>query len=133
MGVHYTVEEFEKFVDLPENAQKYFEYIAGEMVEKLPRPYAAAIAARVSGYLSLVLKNTGHLTSVRGGYIVDGERYAPDVAFIRKSKQAHLAERGYNPAPPDLAVEVLSPSNDPGDMRIKTRWFGLAMFCPVLP
>jgi len=70
----YTVEEFDHFVDLPENADKLFEYIGG-------------------------------------GYMVSGERYAPDVAYIAKSRQEKLAERGYNPLPPDLAVEVLSPSS----------------------
>jgi Uma2 family endonuclease len=122
MGVRYTVEEFEKFVDLPENADKRFEYIGGEIVEVPSDAYISEIAAHISGYLFIyLLKNKiGHLTGEGGGYIVDGERYAPDVAFMRKSKQAHLAERGYNPAPPDLAVEVLLPSNDPGDMRIKT-------------
>jgi Uma2 family endonuclease len=28
-------------------------------------------------------------------------------------------DEAYSPIPPDLVVEVLSPSNDPGDMRIK--------------
>ncbi|MDQ7024922.1 MAG: Uma2 family endonuclease [Anaerolineae bacterium] len=50
----------------------------------------------------------GHAAGEGGGYIVSGERYAPDVAFISYEKQPELAKSGYNPNPPDLAVEVIS-------------------------
>jgi Uma2 family endonuclease len=125
MGVQirrYTVEEFEQFVELPENADKRFEYIGGEIVEVPSNAYVSEIAARILGYLFIyLLKNKlGHLTGEGGGYMVDGERYAPDVAFISNARQLHLAERGYNPNPPELAVEVLSPSNDTDEIRIKT-------------
>jgi len=60
-----------------------------------------------------VLKhNLGRVTGAAGGYIVSGGKYAPDIAFVSKAKQDHLAETGYNPVPPDLAVEVISnPAN----------------------
>jgi Uma2 family endonuclease len=61
----------------------------------------------------------GRVTGADGGYVVSGERYIPDVAFISKEKQPEPSHEAYNTTPPDLAVEVLSPSNDPGDIRIK--------------
>ena len=117
----YTVEEFDRFVELPGNADRLFEYIGGEIIEVPSNPYASEIAGIIFGELYIFLKGKewGHLTGEAGGYMVSGERYAPDVAFISKQRQPALAERGYNPNPPDLAVEVLSPANDPGDMRIK--------------
>ncbi len=48
----------------------------------------------------------GHLTGEAGGYYVSGERYAPDVGYISKARQPELAKSGYNPNPPDLAVEI---------------------------
>lgn len=51
--------------------------------------------------------------------MVSGERYAPDVAFISKSRQPELVKEGYNPSPPELAVEGLSPTDSESALRIK--------------
>ena len=61
----------------------------------------------------------GRVTGADGGYVVSGGRYIPDVAFISKEKQPEPSHEAYNPNPPDLAIEVLSPSDDPADTRIK--------------
>src|SRR5690606_22485094 len=105
-----SVEAFDQFVMLPENAEKLFEYIGGEIVEVPSNPYVSAIAMLI-GSLILVFvreKKLGHVTGEAGGYMVAGERYAPDVAFISYVKQPQLVKQGYNPNPPDLAVEVVS-------------------------
>jgi Uma2 family endonuclease len=44
---------------------------------------------------------------------------APDVAFIRKERLRTDRRRGFWHGPPDLAVEVLSPDDRPGDIRSK--------------
>ena len=111
----YTVEEFERFADLPENADKLLEYIGGEIVEVPSNPYSSQISARILIELGIFLKASdieGHLTGEAGGYMIAGERYAPDVAFVNKDKQAQLARTGYNPVPPDLAFEVVSPTDN---------------------
>lgn len=110
----YTVEEFERFADLPENADKLLEYIGGEIVELPSNPYCSQIAAAIIGFLFMYLRQNpiGHVTGEAGGYMIAGERYAPDVAFISKNKQAQLARSGYNPVPPDLAFEVISPTDN---------------------
>lgn len=107
-----TVEEFDEFVQLPENEDKIFEFIGGEIVEVPSRPASSQIAAIVLGqfYIFVKDKGLGHLTGEAGGYMVSGERYMPDVAFISKARQPKLASIGYNPNPPDLAVEVDFPS-----------------------
>lgn len=107
-----TVEEFDAFANLPENADKLLEFIGGEVVEVPSNPYASKISQIVAGELYIYLrgKDLGHLTGEAGGYWVSGERYAPDVAFISKAKQPELARQGYNPNPPDLAVEIDFPS-----------------------
>jgi Uma2 family endonuclease len=123
-----TVEAFERWVDLPENAERLFEFIGGEVVEVPSNPYSSKIASRISRHLGNWVdeRDLGHITGEAGGYRVGGERFAPDVAFISKLRQPELPEHGYNPIPPDLAVEVLSPGNDPDDMNIKVNNYLLA-------
>ncbi len=115
-----TVEEFDRWVDQPENADKLFEYIGGEIVEVPSNPYVSEIASNINYWLKhyLMQHPIGHVTGEGGGYRVSGERYAPDVAFLAKEK-GPLAEKGYHPVAPDLAVEVMSPGNDPHDMLTK--------------
>lgn len=105
-----TIADFERYTKLPENGDKVFEFIAGEVVEVPSNPYVSKIATLISLYIGMYLlqHDLGHLTGEAGGYIVAGERYAPDVAFISYEKQAELPKSGYNPNPPDLAVEVVS-------------------------
>lgn len=118
-----TVEDFEAFTELPENEDRLFEYIGGEIVEVPSNPSASWYSARVIGYffLHLLSHNIGYVTGEAGGYMVSGERYAPDVAFISYARQPKLATRGYNPNPPDLAVEVDFPSTPQSqdNLRIK--------------
>jgi Uma2 family endonuclease len=117
-----TVEEFDTFVLLPENVDREFEFIGGEIYEVVSNPLSSNIGARVITFLGMYLltNDIGRLTGADGGYRVSGERYIPDAAFISYARQPELSySDGYNPNPPDLAVEVLSPSNDDEKMRVK--------------
>src|SRR5215475_10822900 len=108
-----TAEEFEQFVDLPENDDRYFELIGGEIVELPSNPYSSKIAMVIGAALIIYLKSNdiGYVTGEGGGFKVGNERYAPDVAFISKKRQPKLPAHGYNPIAPDFAVEVVSPSD----------------------
>jgi Uma2 family endonuclease len=44
---------------------------------------------------------------------------APDVAFVHRDRVIIGDGRGYFPGPPDLAVEVISPSDKPADVQDK--------------
>lgn len=117
-----SVEEFDTITRLPENADRLFEYIGGEIVEVPSNPFSSAIASTLSFHVKLHLRETnqtGHVTGEAGGYMVSGERYAPDVAYISKARQPELVKEGYNPNPPDLAVEVVSPTDSPRRLSIK--------------
>ncbi len=117
-----TVEEFDEFVGRPEHADKLFEYIGGEVVEVVSSQRSSAIAYNVGFFIKLHLRThniAGLVTGADGGYEVAGERYIPDVAFVSAARQAEPSEHAYSPIPPDLAVEVLSPSNTPHEMRLK--------------
>lgn len=119
----FTVQEFDEFVLMPANADKLLEYIGGEVIEVPSNPYSSKIAARMLIRLGNFIEkhDLGHITGEAGGYMVSGERYAPDVAFISYDKQAELATSGYNPNPPELAVEVILSENSAelNQLRIK--------------
>ncbi|NLX10966.1 MAG: Uma2 family endonuclease [Chloroflexi bacterium] len=119
---HITVEEFDEFVTLPENAERLFEYIGGEVVEGVSNQQSSAIAYRLGLLVGMYLlqNNIGMVgTGADGGYRIAGERYMPDVAFVSKDRQPEPSDQAYSPIPPDLAIEVLSPSNTAHEMRIK--------------
>lgn len=117
----YTIEQFEAFVNLPENEDRIFEFIGGEIFEVPSNPYSSFIGAIIlTALMNFVMpRKLGYVTGEMGGYKVHGERYAPDVAFISKEKQAQLVREGYNPNPPDLAVEVVSPTDRERKLTVK--------------
>lgn len=116
-----TVEEFDQFLMLPENAERLFEYIGGEVVDAVASQRSSAIAVTLGGFIGMYLMQNkiGFCTGADGGYRIAGERYIPDVAFVSKARQPEPSEQAYSSIPPDLVVEVLSPSNTPHDMRVK--------------
>jgi Uma2 family endonuclease len=70
--------------------------------------------------LFVLPRKLGYVTAAETGCILDlpGSKdtvRAPDVGFIRKERLPNgMPDKGYIPAPPDLAVEIVSP-NDPAD------------------
>lgn len=123
----YTTAEFEAIVNLPENADKILELIDGEIVEKVAsNPYSSRVSVRISRFVDTFAEahDLGHVTGEAGGYrISDRDTFAPDVAFISKARQPSLPRRGFNPIPPDLAVEVISPSDSFSDVVKKVRTY----------
>jgi len=105
-----TPEQFERFVDQPDNQDKRFELINGEIIKVPSNPYASQLALLIGSMILAFVRQhkLGHVTGEAGGYVVGTERYAPDVGYISYAKQEELAKSGYNPNPPDLAVEVIS-------------------------
>jgi Uma2 family endonuclease len=103
--------QFEAFANLPENSDRRLEFHDGEIVDVPSNPYASKISMRFGYLISRYLddRDIAHVTGEAGGYRVFGERYAPDVAVLLKSRQETLADEGYNPIAPDLAVEVEHP------------------------
>ncbi len=120
-----TVEEFEQYVNLPENADRRFELIEGEIIEVPSNPYSSGVASQFIIELGIFArgKNLGYITGEQGGYMVTGARLAPDVAFISRARQTELPTQGYNPIAPDLAIEVISPTDDDDDIDKKVKLY----------
>ena len=65
----------------------------------------------------------------------EGEYYEPDIVFVRKDRSELLSDRGVE-GPPDLVVEILSPSTAARDRGIKLdryRVFGVAEYWVIDP
>lgn len=122
----YTLDAFFDFIAQRNgsDADPHFEYIGGEIVEVVSSGYPSRIAMRIGRYIDAFVDehNLGRVTGADGGYMVNGEAYIPDVAFTRFESQAEAEYRqGYNVQAPDLAVEVLSPSDVQRERRTTTK------------
>ena len=116
-----SVDEFEAFAHLPANSARSLEYIGGELVELGSNDIATMIAARINWLLGNAVypNNLVHLSSSDGGYAIGDERYIPDVAYISNERYPKPKGVTWILVAPDLAVEVLSPSNTAKEIAIK--------------
>ena len=87
-----------------------YEFVDGKVVQVPSNPWVSNIAGMIFSLIWLHLRTAGlpvnTLTGADGGFMVNGQRFAPDVAYVGPNKR--FVDRGYNPDPPDLAVEVVS-------------------------
>ncbi len=117
-----TLEEYHAICDLPENADKILELIDGEIVEKMPSFSPSKTSMRIGRFIGNFVddKDLGYVTGEAGGYVmpVSGNVYNPDVGYISKARLSEEPEREA-PLPPDLAVEVKSPTDSKRAMRRK--------------
>lgn len=110
---------------LPENAERVFELINGEIIEKMPsNAFASEIAMLIAFFIRLFLREhsiEGHVTGEAGGFKVAGDSLAPDVAYISSARQAELNRQGYNNQPPELAVEVETNTTGETERRLRAK------------
>lgn len=129
MAVHdkasrLTTADFLAFCELPENANRRFELINGVPVEMPPSSKKNTIvAARVVRLLGnhVDKHNLGYVTGADGGYeLGPNDTRLPDAAFISKARAGGLQGVTF-PVAPDLAVEVISPSETSRSVLDKVR------------
>ncbi|MDZ4670129.1 MAG: Uma2 family endonuclease [Phototrophicales bacterium] len=116
-----TLPEFAQFIQLPENANKTYELIQGSVIEMpAPSPVHAYIGGIIYATILHYLRQhpLGFAFPDSVSYILlDDTEVIPDVSFISYQHQKTLPEKFT--IPPDLAVEVVSPSNRPRQMLNK--------------
>lgn len=134
----YSLDDYHAFLDLPENRERIFELIDGELVEKMPSFVPSRIGMEIGFFFKLFLRNRdiGYVTGEAGGYVMsNGQVFNPDVGYISKARLPEMPEREA-PLPPDLAVEVMSPTDRKRDMRRKAERYlelGTPMVWLVFP
>ena len=117
-GKPLSLEEFEKLPDGDERR----ELVRGCLVREPPAGFEhGRLAARIAHLLLRHIQETS--AEGRGGAVLGAETgfvlsrdpptvRAPDVAFVSEERLPPRGERsGFAPLPPDLAVEIVSPSN----------------------
>lgn len=114
-------EQFYEFVMRPENRDRNFEYIAGEIVEVVSNGKSSREGNRLVARVTVYVEDNdlGRCTGADGGYVIAGEDYIPDGAFISYARQPEENNEAYNPLAPDLAIEMLSPGNTKDEMTHK--------------
>lgn len=124
----YDLDEFWRFVCQPENADRYFELINGEIIEMtLPGGEHSTIAGEV--YHHFRLFDPGRklgIPTVDAGYHPPARRdilLGPDAAFTRIERAPNPFPKTWVPVMPDIAVEVRSPSNTLAELRRKAAIF----------
>lgn len=116
-----SYDEYEAFISRPENADKLFELIDGEIIEKMPSYEPSHIAGWILTFINMYLlqHNLGYTTAADGGYIMPDESiFIPDVGYIARTRMVEKPSREV-PMYPDFAVEVKSPTDRKREMRRK--------------
>lgn len=123
-----TAQAFEEFITLPENSDRRFELIDGEVVEKMPTEEHAYLASLLNARIFIYLeKHPIGRVVVQARYRIPKDEhnaYLPDVSFTSRERLQPLVKSGAVPHMPDLAIEVKSPSDKTLDMR-KKAWYYL--------
>jgi len=122
----YTAKEFWEIARLPENENKRLALIDGEIVEMASSSQKnTVIAGRIVYFLNavVILRDVGYVTGADGGFTLDEHNARqPDVGFISKARHPELGGVEF-PVAPDLAVEVISPSESSKEvLRKVTRY-----------
>jgi Uma2 family endonuclease len=137
-----TADEFYDFVHQPENADRWFELVRGEVIElpppRKPHGFVCSNIARILGNYTFE-RGKGYATSNDSGVIL--ERHpdtvrGPDVAVYEDANTFDELHPKYGEAPPRLAVEVLSPDDRaPAVMRKITDYLrtGVALVWVIDP
>ena len=100
------------------------ELIRGELYPIMPAgTLHGVITSRLSAYLSFFVmeNNLGEITATETGFkLVNQSNVGADIGFIGKEKLAKFGiPDSFFPTAPDLAVEVISPSNSSEEISTK--------------
>lgn len=121
MSVRIDLAAYRQAADEAARAGRILELIDGELVEKMPSFTPSRIASRINFFLMTYLMDhpLGVTTAADGGYVMgDGSVFIPDVGYISRARLPEEPTREA-PVPPDLAVEVKSPTDSVRELRRK--------------
>lgn len=120
-GEPMTAEDLER-LSLPE---KRTELVRGVLVVREPAGARhGALAARIAYRIMAQVEpaRLGRVYAAETGFILSSDPdtvRAPDVAFISSERLPPVEHAGFSTVVPDLAVEVVSPDDRPGDLHAK--------------
>jgi len=123
----YTVDEFWDFITRPENADRKFELINGEIVEVTPTEEHGSVTTDLITFLNVFVNQ------YKLGRVVNEVSYKnpadvynnriPDISFTRAERLKPLVTEGASTQMPDLVIEVKSPGNTRKSLQEKAVYF----------
>ncbi|HEV3384128.1 MAG TPA: Uma2 family endonuclease [Gemmata sp.] len=122
-----TADEFWDFVHKPENENRDFELIRGEVIEvSRPRTPHGLVCARIVYRLEQYAEKCGrgYVTCNDAGVVLREDPASvvgPDVAYFTDVNRFEDLHPKWGDRPPVLAVEVSSPTDRPGKINTKIR------------
>jgi Uma2 family endonuclease len=121
-----TIDEFDEFIAKPQNHDRLFELINGEIVEKVPTQRHGLIAGNIFGFFWNYSRANGiGFVVMEVRHRVPGDKHndrIPDVSFYMDTSQP-LVERDAVPHLPDIAVEVKSPDDTYKELQEKADYY----------
>lgn len=136
----YTADDLWTLSHAPQYANKRLELIDGELYEMTPAggehgEITMELGARVRNHVRE--RRLGRVTAAETGYkLSEITTLAPDIGFIAADRAPERLPKGYIPLAPDLAVEVVSPSDRAADVQHKVQMylqFGVKLVWVVYP
>jgi Uma2 family endonuclease len=121
-----TQDAFKAFIALPENADRLFEWVNGEIIEQMPgctlfSEFTHAIIAAVWAFCQ-AHNLPYHTSGEAGAYDILGNVFVPDFAYKRTPMSADYPD----PVPPLWVVEVISPTDKATDIRAMRKLYQAA-------
>jgi Uma2 family endonuclease len=112
----------EQLLEMPRHPR--VELVKGEIVEMSPveRAHSYFVTRLLLLLAPFVEKNNLGFVGPEAGYVLSRDPdtvRAPDLGFISAGRMGNLRDRGYFDLEPDLAIEILSPNNRPGETHRK--------------
>ncbi|MCY4062660.1 MAG: Uma2 family endonuclease [Chloroflexi bacterium] len=123
-----SADRFLDLVDAPEYQDRVLELVEGVIIE-MPKPKRihGVVVAELTFRLTAYVKENdlGEVTAGDPGFVLERNEYGRDtvrgldIAFVSKSKDLGPPDFTWYELGPDLAVEVISPSNKADDIHFK--------------
>ncbi|MEX2264708.1 MAG: Uma2 family endonuclease [Bryobacteraceae bacterium] len=122
-----TLLSLEEFSQLPDDGMQH-ELDEGELITMPPPKFGHGVTqARLTRILSeFVERFSLGVVVTESGYLLSSDPAtvrAPDVSFVRQERLELLNRRDWPASAPDLAVEIVSPSDTAGALERKVRQY----------
>lgn len=115
----YTIEEFVRFAEQPENADREFELINGEIIEKMPgRTSNSGLRDLIAFFVRLYCRERNipcYTSGEAGAFQIGAHVLVPDFAY----KRTPMSSEYPDPVAPEWVVEVISPTDKVNEIRRK--------------
>jgi len=124
-----TRAEFADFMAHPENAERKFELIDGEIVETMPTKLHGSVISWIIHFITNWLMQfpepVGWVATDDDHELPEDDENTrrPDVSYIQARDGREVLDEGATPFMPDLAVEVQSPRDSVPFMRRKAAYY----------